>query len=382
MAAKVISVGNLQAWIDKLIENSKVFAPMASTPNGKSPGASSFAQITAGTMPELKIRTDIPPKGLIFKRVELLLTYEYDEDGLKIVQGCGKLPKKIIFGIRPCDARAFEIIDKVFLDPAAPECGYAAERDNTALIMLACKESGITCFCTSVGGSPVDKTGDVWMVDLGDRYYVEALTPVGEELVLVGGDLFTNASQEDEEEQKQAVDRIDSASTEFSIPSAKDLSSLFYNDLFWQSQADKCLSCGACTFLCPTCHCFDVEDEGSINKGNRYRTWDSCMFSRFTRAAGGHNPRVEHWKRLRQRMMHKFSYFIENSGVAGCVGCGRCIRSCPVAFDIREFLRDAVAIVSPSPIDFVDKLPNEGDKLRSCDIKPKEETHGTGGELK
>ncbi|HZD59989.1 MAG TPA: 4Fe-4S dicluster domain-containing protein, partial [Anaerolineae bacterium] len=134
-----------------------------------------------------------------------------------------------------------------------------------------------------------------------------------------------------------------------------------------------------CTFLCPTCYCFEVRDEGNFKSGDRYRMWDSCMFFQYNRAAGGHNPREQHWKRMRQRMLHKFSYYPETYGPVDCVGCGRCIRSCPVSYDVRDFLLAATNATAGMGTSFADELPGE-DKTepQTCDVKPADETIKTG----
>jgi ferredoxin len=112
-----------------------------------------------------------------------------------------------------------------------------------------------------------------------------------------------------------------------------------FDDGRWEELTVRCLGCGSCTYLCPTCHCFDIADEARLYKGRRIRTWDSCQFPLFTKHASGHNPRRNKKERLRQRFMHKFSYAVENTGTALCVGCGRCIAGCPVNLDIRDVIR-------------------------------------------
>jgi len=112
-----------------------------------------------------------------------------------------------------------------------------------------------------------------------------------------------------------------------------------FDDPCWQEIGERCLACAACSFLCPTCHCFDVQDEVLDQRGRRVRNWDSCMFATFTLHASGHNPRPETMQRVRQRLMHKFSYYPENFGAIACVGCGRCIRACPAGNDMRQWLR-------------------------------------------
>ena len=111
-----------------------------------------------------------------------------------------------------------------------------------------------------------------------------------------------------------------------------------YDDPFWDELHLKCLGCGACTYLCPTCHCFDIVDEGNAVRGKRVRNWDTCQFALFTHHTSGHNPRQSGKERMRQRVMHKFNYFVENQGEIACVGCGRCVRNCPVNLDIRAVI--------------------------------------------
>jgi formate hydrogenlyase subunit 6/NADH:ubiquinone oxidoreductase subunit I len=112
-----------------------------------------------------------------------------------------------------------------------------------------------------------------------------------------------------------------------------------FEDPIWNRLTESCIGCGACTYLCPTCHCFDIADEQHHYQGRRIRTWDSCQYPQFTRHASGHNPRPARKHRLRQRFMHKFSYTVEKSGDIYCVGCGRCVVHCPVNLDIREVIR-------------------------------------------
>ena len=109
---------------------------------------------------------------------------------------------------------------------------------------------------------------------------------------------------------------------------------------FWVETAMKCLGCGACSYLCPTCHCFDIVDESTWNHGTRRRNWDCCSYAMFTRHASGHNPRPDQASRCRQRVMHKFKYFPDRFGRVACVGCGRCIRGCGVGRNITETLAE------------------------------------------
>lgn len=372
MVTKILPAGNLQSWIDKLVASYGVFAPV------EVEGASSFKQIKAGQAPALEIRTDLSPKGIVFKQVEKILSYKKDENGIAIEYAPEEESKKVIFGLRPCDARSFTLTDKPFLDPVMPENKYAERRKQTTLVTMACDKACNTCFCTSVGGAPDEKVGDVWIMNLDGRYIVEALTPAGEEL-LNSAEGLTDASADDEAAAKKIGETVAASMAKLDMPNAKALDSLFADEAFWQNLSAKCLSCGACTFACPTCYCFDVKDDGTVKSGDRYRGWDSCMFFQYNRAAGGHNPREFHWKRMRQRMLHKFSYFPEKYGDIDCVGCGRCIRSCPVSYDLRDFIKSALQATGGVEVDFEGQLPGEDqvDPL-ACDVKPSDETVKTG----
>ncbi|MDI6816945.1 MAG: 4Fe-4S dicluster domain-containing protein [Actinomycetota bacterium] len=375
MVTKILSAGNLQAWLDSLVAAYQVYAPV------EGEGASSFKKIAKGQMPAMDIRTDTPPKGLIFKQVEKILSFEVNPDGITVIPGDENGTKKIVFGIRPCDSRSFTLTDKPFFDPNLPENQYMGHRNASALVTTACTSACRTCFCTSIGGAPDEKTGDVWMMDIDGKYLVESLTDKGEELIKANEGLFSDASADDEAAAKRIGEEVANSMPKINIADAKALDALFNDDAFWQKLTDKCLSCGACTFVCPTCYCFDVRDEGNTRKGERYRGWDSCMFYQYNRAAGGHNPREFHWKRMRQRMLHKFSYFPEKYGDIDCVGCGRCIRSCPVSYDLRDFLEGSLAVTGAAPVGFEKELSDVDTKDRSCEIKPADETVKTGGGL-
>mgnify|MGYP002350015815 FL=1 len=182
--------------------------------------------------------------------------------------------------------------------------------------------------------------------DLGDAYYVEAKTEPGEVFLTRHQALFETASAEDKaardayvagviEKQQVAVDVEGHA--------VHDKLDKLFDDDCWDEIAESCLGCGICTYLCPTCHCFDIEDDGTEQQGVRYRTWDTCQFPHFTLETSGHNPRPSRTERVRQRVMHKFKYFVDRLDVTACVGCGRCVRYCPVNIDIREIINKVKA---------------------------------------
>jgi len=196
-----------------------------------------------------------------------------------------------------------------------------------------------------VGGSPHAKTGlDILMTDMGDSYHIESLTKTGEKLINAGGKgVFTNPTAQD----KKEVRRIHEESEKKITRAIQDVEKIppvlkgMFESPFWDEEAMSCLRCGICTFLCPTCHCFDIADEVTSlapRQGQRVRTWDTCQFPDFTMHSSGHNPRPDKSSRLRQRIMHKYYYFVEKFGDYQCTGCGRCVSKCPVGIDIIEVL--------------------------------------------
>ncbi len=286
-----------------------------------------------------------PPKGVVFPQCEKLFSFAYikdPEDPKKMSVALSdkrEYPRVVIFGCRPCDAKGFTIYDRPYLETDTSDPYYREHRDKTTVISLACQTPFAGCFCVAVNGGPADKTGsDVLMTDVEKGYYLESLTEKGD-TILAFPMIEDGASYEAvaQKTQKEAAGKVKNS---FGANATEKVNpKLFDTDTFWQEVAAKCISCGACTYLCPTCYCFNITDEQARDKGERLRTWDSCMFQHFTLEASGHNPRPLKSRRLRQRVGHKFVYYPEKyDGVIACCGCGRCIRHCPVSVDISEIV--------------------------------------------
>ncbi len=278
--------------------------------------------------------TAVPPKRLFFPQTEELFTYDGDE----ITDRAPKPEKRLVLGIRPCDARSFAILDPLFTkdfnDPY-----YKNRRDNTVLVGLACTAPGRNCFCTSLGAGPFDTKGlDLLLVDLGDKFLVRSASEKGEKFLAENKSLFGEAGND-----AAAADEL-KAKAEGMMHRTIDVSTLptklktLFDDPIWDDLAQTCVGCYACTYLCPTCHCFDIQDEVRGKKGRRIRIWDSCVNPEYTLHASGYNPRPGRTNRMRNRILHKYQYYPENFDVIACVGCGRCIDHCPVSNDLVEFL--------------------------------------------
>ncbi len=278
-------------------------------------------------------RPDSPLKELFLPQNENLGKEGKGESA----QGLEK--KRVIFGVRPCDLAALEILDDVFLNEDPPDDYYQERRENTLILGYACFQRDENCFCEALGIDPVDNEGVGIMIYAdGEDYWVEARNEEYKKLV-------EELPQGDKKElEKMIIEKraaMEPGKFTLEVPLPLPESSVF-DAPFWEDVTSKCLSCGICTFYCPTCFCFGFSWEADQEGSTKLRTWDSCMFLNFARHASGHNPREEKYRRFRQRIMHKFSYHPLNYGEkAACSGCGRCITACPVNLDIRMALAAA-----------------------------------------
>ena len=297
-----------------------------------------FAPLSGEELPELEFgNTRVPPKGVVFPQTETMYRFQLGDLDMEVPEISQEM---IVMGVRPCDARAMAIVEKLFRwDVDDPY--YLKRRDLVTLVGLSCAEPGLNCFCTSVGGGPASTEGlDLLITDLGEQYLLEAVTPKGEALL----DEFKELLEEAGEDARKAKATLVS-DAEAKIKRTVDHQGIpeglpaLWEDPLWQRVSASCLGCGTCTYLCPTCHCFDIQDETEGFEARRCRMWDSCMFEEYTLHTSGHNPRPTRRERTRNRINHKYNYYVDKFDVIACVGCGRCINLCPVNIDIIEILR-------------------------------------------
>lgn len=330
----IIKKEKLPEWSDGLSDY-KIYAPH------KKDDIIIFDVLTNLSQASLEYANSVkPPKEIFFPQTETLFRFKKTPE-VKVSEVEKKPEKVLLFGIRPCDAKSFLILDKLFYWDYEDHL-YRKVRDNTVIIGLACTSPHHNCFCTSVGGKPYSKEGlDVLMTDLGDRYYVEVLTQKGEDVIRKSDGLFSEAADEDRKLRDKVWKDAEKEITKYvDVEGVHDkLGELFESD-YWDRKAETCVGCGVCSFLCPTCHCFDITDEDFGREGRRIRTWDTCMIPEYTVHASGYNPRPGKKNRLRNRVYHKFRYFPDRFKVVACVGCGRCISKCPVGNDIAEILEE------------------------------------------
>lgn len=336
--AKLILKSDMPAFFEKL-NGFDLYGPV------NVDGTSLFKKLALGETLELSgfENSKKPPKDLLFPQTEKML--DFVKKGNRFVDATDAgLPEKprVAFGIRPCDAHSLTILDPLFSWDYTDKY-YVNRRENMTLVGLSCTSENMplkSCFCTSVGGGPASTKGlDLLLTDLGESFYVESLTPKGEKLVELGCDLFKDAGSDNDgvvaDLKEKAARRI---SRKVEIEGISEVLEGTFESPYWEEFSKRCLGCGICTLLCPTCHCFDISDVIERGEGRRERTWDSCQYEYYTIHASGHNPRPLKKHRQRNRILHKFHYMKKNLDVTGCVGCGRCISDCPVNIDIIEVI--------------------------------------------
>ena len=274
---------------------------------------------------------DSSPKNIIFPQNSLLGNdfeghSEYDET-----------KDTIILGVRSCDIEAIKVLDQVFIeDELYVDESYKERRDKTTIIGISCAERKSSCFCDTLGLDPIESDYvPIYLFKDNEDFWVKVKDEEYEEL-------FAELPDGDQEElEKLKVKRKEAfaeSSFELDIPIPLPEKEMFEADI-WEEMTEKCLSCGVCTYYCPTCYCFNFFWEGEDDESTKYKSWDSCMFTSYSAHASGHNPRDSKGSRYRNRIMHKFSYHPLNYEGLACVGCGRCIDRCPVNLDIREALK-------------------------------------------
>jgi len=329
MAFYTIEKKNIKTLLGDLLKEFTLIAPI------KKKEITSFEVVQDPEEVTFTLRnTDRPPKGSLFPQNEVFFSYKEGQIEEEKIEG-----RSLLFGVRPCDAKSFVLLDRVFEEGDFEDTYYKERRKRTTIFGLSCNEPQDCCFCTSFDTGPFSKEGmDVFMVDLGEMLLLESITEEGEKIICK--QRLDEASSEDvkriDELKERAPSRIQDG---FNHSILNERLSVSFDDPIWAELHLRCMGCGVCTFFCPTCHCFDVVDEGGESCGRRIRIWDSCQFALFTLHASGHQPRETTKERFRQRIMHKFNYFTERFKEPACVGCGRCVLNCPVNLDMKEVLK-------------------------------------------
>lgn len=287
------------------------------------------------------LKTVKSPKDVFFPQSENMMKFRTEGKKIDIVDIRTEKQPFVLFGVRACDYKAIAVLDNVFLSEPV-DSYYKARRDAGIIFTLACGKPQESCFCTVFKIDATNPSGDAtcWLDE--ENLYVKANTEKGEK-VLALGKAFEETTDEKAVEAmnaktKEILEKLPFTHLDISRFKPENLNELF-NLPVWNELSEACLGCGACTFVCPTCQCFDIRDF-KTNKGVvRYRCWDSCMYSDFTQMAAA-NPRTTQMQRYRQRFMHKLVYYpSQYGGMYSCVGCGRCVNKCPQHLNIVKVIK-------------------------------------------
>ena len=330
-------------FVSALMEKGPLFAPVKGEKDFE------FQRITDPSVVTLDFyNTSMSPKFVFFPQSEDLIRYRLVKNGAESAPVPIDTPPSVILGVRPCDAKSFEIMDRHFLGAGVIDPYWKERRDKTTVIGYPFDPRtppDPADFYNALGIRAADTAGsDVLMIRRDGDLLLKSLTEKGSGLLT---DLaLSDGSADDERAFEEILQEGNDLRSRFleirDSEIAGKLSRIFEDKEFWEKTAEACIGCGICTFVCSTCYCFDISDETLFNEGMRKRFWDACMFTDFTLEASGHNPRPKIFQRYRQKVCHKYAYHVGKYGCISCVGCGRCTRACPVNIDIFSVIEKAL----------------------------------------
>lgn len=333
MIAKLLPKKYTRPFIDTLRAFGEVFAPTI-----KDERAIVLAPIGDAKDVVLNYQTTIlPPKKFFYAPKEVIIKYSPDK-GFKPTIEDERDKKRVIFGIHSCDIAALQILDLVFSD-AYYDAFYFTKRKNTAIIGISCSPDAY-CFCYSMGTDFVETGFDLFLTDIGENWFVRVGTALGDDIMLANEKMFNSINEESIKAFKDYANKFRGLfKRHLDLTYLAPIIELEYTSKIWEELGEKCLECGNCALICPTCYCHNMLDRIDLKgQGERIRTWDSCLLKDFALVAGGHNFRKDRSSRIKLRFFHKQKAFVEQYGRPSCVGCGRCIQACPAGIDLVEIL--------------------------------------------
>jgi len=282
-------------------------------------------------------RTILPLKKYFLPPRETLLRYTEPEGYQSCLEGLNR--RIVLFGVHPCDVYALNILDEVFAGPY-PDPYFQGRRRNTVIIGIDCLPDEY-CFCSSMRADFVDHGFDLFFYDIGDYYFTLVGTARGDDMVLAAASLFEGVTADDVDRYKRrSAAKRQAFRLDVEIRDLPEIFEMEYESGLWEELGRRCLSCGACSMVCPTCSCFDVRDEVELGSRNglRVRHWDSCLFVSHAQIAGGENFRRSRASRIKMRYYHKQRAFVAEYGRPSCVGCGRCLVACPASIAVTDVI--------------------------------------------
>lgn len=281
------------------------------------------------------------PKDFFFPQMENLMEFRTEGKNIELIDTRTESEDFVVFGVRACDVKSFDVLDRVFLNEPV-DSYYASRREHGVIVSVACTKPSETCFCQTFGIDATEPAGDISVWKTETEVFWQSNTEKGDALMKKLEALTEECSTEVVDAQKEKTAKImkklplaDLTTDAF----GGDKTAEFFDAPEWSKLSESCLGCGTCTFVCPTCQCYDIKDFNTGRGVVRFRCWDSCMYSDFTKMSAG-QPRLTQVERFRQRFMHKLVYYpANNDGMFSCVGCGRCISKCPISMNIVKVMK-------------------------------------------
>ena len=332
-----LPVEKIDSFFEAINANETLYLPVDNTS-----GKANFQKWEAGVKLSNNLKTIRSAKDFFFPKAENLVNYKMSGKEVTVEDPRKEVKDFVLFGVRACDAKGFEVIDNVYLNMKPVDSYYKNRREHGVVITLACNEPAQTCLCSTYDIDAANPAGDVSCWNTDGKFYFQANTDKGTKLLDSVKSVFEDADDKAVEackkDIKAKIEKLPFAHLDLSKFQGKDMMKIF-NSKIWDSVAESCLGCGTCTYVCPTCMCFDVRDFNTGNGIKQVRCWDSCMYSDFTQMAAA-NPRLTQKERSRQRFMHKLMYYpMAHEGLFQCVGCGRCLDSCPINMNIVKVIK-------------------------------------------
>lgn len=330
------SPDKIYSVFEKITEVAKLYLPV-----DKEDGSAVYTKWEKGMLWSEALNTVRSPKDFFFPQSETLMEFKTSGKNIEVIDTRSEEEDFVIFGVRACDVKSFDILDRVFLSEPV-DSYYASRREKGIIVSVACGKPSETCFCQTFGITPDEPEGDITVWRTEEAVFFKANTDKGSSLMDKLGELTEECDDSSVDKEKERIsavmEKLPLKNLKTDAFGANKTSELF-DAPEWDELSQSCLGCGTCTFVCPTCQCYDIKDFNTGNGVIRYRCWDSCMYSEFTRMAHGNN-RLTQKERFRQRFMHKLVYYPENNdGLFSCVGCGRCLSKCPISMNIVKVMK-------------------------------------------
>ena len=330
------SLNDLGKVFELVAENSDLYIPV-DTDNG-----SDYKKWESGMVMSNNLNTNRSPKDFFFPQTEDIVNFKVEGKQIEVTDIRSECDDFIVFGVRGCDVKSFEVLDRVFLTEPY-DSFYANRREHGTIVSLACTRPIETCFCNTFGIDMTNPGGDVVCYIENGEIFFDAKTEKGNEFTDKIKSLLTECDNSVVSAQIERTKEIAKKLPLYNLDASKFGSGKtmeYFDSPKWDELSQSCLGCGTCTFVCPTCQCYDIKDFNTGHGVIRYRCWDSCMYSDFTKMAHG-NSRNTQKERFRQRFMHKLVYYPSNNdGLFSCVGCGRCLNKCPISMNIVKVMKE------------------------------------------